>query len=303
MIAVIKNVFTKATRLTYKNIHFLLLFWVTNFALAFALSMPLYSLLRNDLRNSILNSHLGGDFDFLWFSQFLKLNDKTVSSYPGLILIVVLIYNIIQVFFSGGLISVLSNSSKNHSVDFFYGGVKYFFRYLKIFLVAIALYFLAIMINLALEKMIFLIVDVYSYAALTILFDIIKNAFLLFLISTINIVSDYTKIAVCQSDLGKVYPAFKKALLFLRTNFKNSLVIFLICAVFVALGALTYNLIDNVIPKTTAALIIVTFFIQQLLVIFRFLIKILFYATEVVFYSESDAQVIDLQSVEINPES
>jgi hypothetical protein len=278
---------------------FLILLWTTNFVFAFALTYPVYSLLNADLIHSTLNSHFTGEFDFLWFIQFMFINKKTILGIPGLLLSLTGIYNLIQLFYSGGFISVLMNPGKNHWVDFFFGGVKYFFRYFKLFLWTILLYALAVWANVLTYSGVQLILNSYESPFIVLGINIVRNSLFLFFICSVNLLVDYTKVVVCSTDQSKIRFSFLKAVRFIRDNFKNALIVYLLCALFVAIAAVGYNILDSFIPKTSLALIIVTFFIQQLLVIFRFLIKILFFSTEVVLYSELSADVVSADAEEI----
>lgn len=299
MSRLLKLVFSRASRLTLENTKYLLLLWFTNFALAFALTYPIFSLLRIDLTRSLLNSHFTGEFDFMWFIQFYSLNQRSIEGLPGLLLTVTVIYNLIQLFYSGGFISVLLNPGKNHWVDFFYGGVKYFYRFFKIFLLAISLYIIALGLNVLLHSGVLYLSSRYGSPILILTFNITRNALFLFFICSVNLIVDYTKIATCATDETKVRVSFRTALRFINQNFRFALIIYLICGSMVLLAASTYNALDSFIPRSNTALIIVTFFFQQLLVIFRLLIKILFFSTEVVLYSESNADIISTDAEEL----
>lgn len=299
MSKMLKLVFSKASRLTLQNTKYLLLLWFTNFALAFALTIPIYSLLRSDLAHSLLNSHFTGEFDYLWFLQFYSLNLRTIEALPGLLISVTVIYNLIQLFYSGGFISVLLNPGKNHWVDFFYGGVKYFYRFLKIFLLALVLYAGALGLNVALHSGVFYLSNRYGSPLLLLGINILRNVLFLFFICSVNLIIDYAKIATCATDETKIRVSFRNALRFIGQNFRISLIVYLLCGTLVVAAALTYNAIDSFLPKSTITLILLTFFFQQLLVIFRLIIKILFFSTEVVLYSELSADIISAEAEEL----
>ena len=63
-------------------------------------------------------------------------------------------------------------------------------------------------------------------------------------------------------------------------------------AVFGAIGAIIYNLVRVTIPETPFYFLIVSFILQQMLIIFRLLIRMLFYSTEVILFNDLIAEVI-----------
>ena len=59
-----------------------------------------------------------------------------------------------------------------------------------------------------------------------------------------------------------------------------------------ALGAVIYNLMIIYVPRAPYYFLILTFILQQLLIIFRLSITMFFYATEVFLFKDQDAEVI-----------
>ena len=63
-----------------------------------------------------------------------------------------------------------------------------------------------------------------------------------------------------------------------------------------------YNIVDSYIPKYPYYYMVLTFIIQQLLIIFRLLIRMLFYSTEVYLYIELSAELVTSNVEEIHQE-
>jgi hypothetical protein len=82
------------------------------------------------------------------------------------------------------------------------------------------------------------------------------------------------------------------ALKFLKKNFFRVLILFLIVASFVAIGGIIYNVVENFVPKTPVYMLIITFIIQQMLIILRFLIRMIFYSTEIIIFNDLQAEVV-----------
>ena len=69
-------------------------------------------------------------------------------------------------------------------------------------------------------------------------------------------------------------------------------VTFLIVSIIGALGAIVYNIVAIFIPRSPFYFLILTFILQQMLIIFRLAITMLLYATEVYLFKDQDAEII-----------
>lgn len=292
MIKNIKEALLYCARFTYQNKLFVLLYWLTNLGFAFVLTFPLLSLLKDDLQYSSINSHFAAEFDFLWYQQFLLHNKTMVDVIPGLVISISLLYNFIQLFYTGGFLSIAAHPQKNHIVDFFFGGVRYFFRFVVVYLVTILLYFVIISINtLLVEAGKALFADSQSTIP-EFLFHLIRYSLFIFWIFIVNILADYIKVAIASKDESNFIKASVKVLLFMKNNFVVVFSVFSILGIFVTLAAILYNFTDSFIPKNSWYLIALTFVIQQMLIIFRLIIRMQFYASEYFLYNDLTAEPV-----------
>jgi len=296
----IKEILVNGSRLVFAHRKFVLLFWITNIVFAFALSLPLFSVLQHGLANSLINSNLSLGFDYLWYVQFRHIYRNSLDAIPILLYAFAGVYVLVQLFYLGGLLSVYTNSKKNHVVDFFYGSVKYFIRFLKIAVVVGALYFAAISINVLIDYGIKQIFLEKENAAVEFAVQIFRYLFFLLLISIINIISDYTKIAIVVIDSTKLFRSLYKSFQFIKKNFVKVMTVYFIMLVFVAIGATIYNVVDSFLPKKPVYFLLLTFLIQQLLIIFRVLIMMYFYSTELLIFTDGEAQTVSPAFEEIS---
>jgi hypothetical protein len=288
----LKEILVQSIRLVYQNKKFLIIFWVTNIAFAAAISLPLFALVHDHISHSTMNNELLSGFDYVWFTQFMLIYQKSTDTIPFLLYAVTGIYIFIQQFYTGGLIAVFINKKKNHHVDFFYGGVKYFIRFTKIALIAMFFYFIAFSFNSVMHSLIVRYI-IPSGSELTLfLYQLGRYTIFLLIICIINIISDYSKVASAVNDSTKAILSMIVALKFLKKNFFRILILFLIVASFVAIGGIIYNVVESFVPKTPVYMLIITFIIQQMLIILRFLIRMIFYSTEIIFFNDLQAEVV-----------
>lgn len=147
MITTVKETLRQGVRSVYHNRKFIFLLWGANALSAFVLSIPVYAVLFDSLNRSVLSDKLALNFDYIWFIQFLNIYKSNLAQIPYMLYGMMAIYLLVQTFFLGGLISVFNIPAKNHTVDFFYGGVKYFVRFTKLMLFSVLFILIAFLVN------------------------------------------------------------------------------------------------------------------------------------------------------------
>ena len=191
------------------------------------------------------------------------------------------------------------NRSKNHYVDFFYGGVKYWYRFTKVLLLSLFFYAVAFLVNDYTGYLLTYIFRSGEHVVAEFILRASRYLLLLFLLGIVSIISDYIKVAMAVHDSDDLYRQIVNTLKFIKVNFSKVFSVFIIVASFGAVGALIYNITGNYLPKTTNIYFVLSFILQQLLIIFRFMIRMLFSSTEVVLYSDLSASIITTNAEEI----
>lgn len=291
----IKNIIVNGIRYSVKNIKFLILFWVTNASLAFLLSIPIYSLLLDNLNHSIMSDELALGFDYSWYIQFMSLYKNAFEQIPLVIYGVVGIYALVNTFYFGGLVAVFHQQKKNHISDFFYGGVKFWLRFFKVLLIALFLFAAVFKLNDLSGDLIDWAFRDTENALTDAVLRTLRYVFLIFFIGIITLISDYTRIHLAVDDKQHVFKGIKTASFFIKNNFRIVFSVFLIISCFGALGSIVYNIVEVFIPRTPYYFLLLSFIVQQMLIIFRLLIRMLFCSTEVIIYKDLSADVISVQ--------
>jgi len=287
-----KESLVQGMRAIVYNAKFVLLHWGTNAAFALILSASLYYLLANSLSHSLSGSQLTLSIDYIWYIQFRELFKTNLDQLPYTIYSVVGIYALVQTFYLAGLVSVFHHPKKNHFVDFFYGGVKYWFRFTKVTFVSLFFFGLAFLINDYLGEFIKWIFQRTEFIYADAILRSLRYLVLLVLIALVTLVSDYTKIYLAIEDETKMWRGVYKTLIFLKNNFTIVFGMFLLISVFGAVGAVVYNVVGTFIPKAPFYYLILVFFLQQMLIIFRLFIRMYFCATEVFLFKDLSAEII-----------
>ncbi len=288
----IKNTIVDGTRAVFHNFKFVILHWSLNVSAAFILAIPVYTFLIDNLNHSFSSDTLALGFDFFWYVQFMNLYETHLSILHLSIYGMVVIYAMVQTFFFGGLVAVFHIPKKNHMVDFFYGGVKYWSRFIKVTLVSLLFFTTAFIINDLLGFAIIYAFKSTEHALAEFIFSSIRYVLLVFLIGVVTIISDYSKVSLAIEDKTKIFRAVYDAIIFIKNNFQLVFIVFLLIAVIGAGGVVVYNLLGRQIPRTPYYFLILSFILQQMLIIFRLLIRMLFTATEVSLYKDLNAEIV-----------
>ena len=289
---ILKDTFITSVRAVLFNFRFVFLLWGANFAASFIVSMPIYYMITDHLSNSAIGSIVSEEFTINWLMQFKYLYQNNLGEIPLVLISTLGAYLLIQSFFSGGIIAVFNLPEKNHSVDFFYGCVKYWYRFTKIMLISLFFFALAFKLNDLLGDLIsYIFLNSESELADFILRSL-RYILLIFLIGIVTIISDYSKVSIALSDKDKILKEMGNAAVFIKNNFSKAFTAFFIVAVIGALGSIVYNIIASTIPRSPYYYLIISFILQQMLIIFRFLVRMLFFATEVYLYKDFSADVV-----------
>lgn len=296
----IKDTLSQGARLLVKNYKFLWLFWGTNMVFSIIMSLPLFYILNKQLMHSAYSEKLMFGFDYMWYIQFRELFSTYIDVLPYTIYGVVGLYVLIQIFYLGGLISVLHIPKKNHYVDFFFGGVKYWYRFTKVLLIGLFFYAGTFIFNDLTGSLLSYLFHNKEYIIYEFILRVSRYILLIFLIGVVSIVSDYIKVSLALRDKEKVFPEIIYVLRFIKQNFNKIFLVFLIVSVTGAFGAVVYNILNNFLPKTNYFYFLLAFVLQQMLIIFRLFIRMLFSATEVALFKDINAQIIPVGAEEID---
>lgn len=296
----INDIIQQARRLLLKNLKFLWLFWGTNLVFSVIMSLPVFYILNEQLMHSGYSGKLMFGFDYLWYIQFRELYATNIAVIPYTIYGVVGLYVLIQIFFLGGLISVLNIPKKNHYVDFFFGGVKYWYRFTKVLLIGLVFYAAAFLFNDYLGQFLTYAFHNQEQRIFEFILRASRYILLIFLIGIVSLVSDYIKISLALKDSENVIKEILFVLRFIKKNFSKVFIVFFLVALVGAFGAIVYNILNNFLPKSNYFYFIVAFVLQQMLIIFRLFVRMLFSSTETVLYKDINAQIIPVGAEEVD---
>jgi hypothetical protein len=296
----ITEILKQGINFTGRNRKFLLILWSTNACLAVILSLPVYSMLIDNLGHSLLSDQLAVEFNYFWFVQFMSLYKTSLQQLPLIFYAVVGIYMLVQTLYFGGLVAVFDNIKKNHVSDFFYGGVRYWYRFMKVLIVSLFFFVIVFLIDDLISGLVTSIFEDKEFVFTEFTLRSLRYLILLFLIGVVTIISDYSKVSMAIDEEMSVRKGIEKAIIFIKMHFRIVFFVFVLVALMGGTASLIYNIVETYVPRTPYYFLILSFILQQMLIIFRLFIKMLFCSTGVIIYKDFSAEEVSAEIEESN---
>ncbi len=262
---------------------FLVLFiYFVGFALALVIAVPFYKTILIEANGSVGLDVLVSKFDFMYFSDFLRVSGKAFKPFLPFIFILSLFYLFLNVFFSGGILYSFKN--KSFSILIFISAcLNYLGRFLFLFLFS----FFLLAILLGISTFLFFLFALFAQGGneRTYFFAMLPPlGIMVSFFSFVIVQNDYAKVIIVENPKLSVSEAFWRSFVFVWRN-PSTLVVFGLIVLLGLLCMLIYLCLDAIIGMHSATTIIVMVIFQQLLIFSRTFLKILTlgYANE--FYS------------------
>ena len=265
------NVLLKSFISLSKKLPLVLFFYGVGFVLAMLVARPFYVTFLNEANGSVALDKLVSDFDFMVFSDFLRLSGKAFRPFVALVMIVGLVYMFLNTFFAGGILHVI-DKGKFHMSEFFEDCTKHFskFALLLVFL------FIFLLVLVSLAGMFFFI-----FAAIAeggnekdyILAMLPPLGILAYFVGFVIVLGDYARVMLYKSETLKVYDAFWKSFAYVFKR-QSTLALFWLIIILGLVFSVMYLGIDKVIGMHSGITIFVMFVVQQVFVFARTFLKI-----------------------------
>jgi hypothetical protein len=265
------TILTQAFRRTIQNWPIVLLIFIVNFCLGLCLAFPAFNILQTESNQSLAFDNLITGFDFTIFSDFLTKGGKSLKSLLPIGFALTALYAILNVFFSGGILSQFTLRETFRVSDFLRNSAKYFFKFLLIFLIQIVFLIFAIIVSLV----IYSIFGAIAYGKIEPIFMawmIPPTVFMLFYITFLLNVGDYAKVLLHRDTLLNPWNAFWKASTYVFTNFKTMYIYWSVLMASVIL-LLFYLWLESATGMTSGFTIWLFFVVQQVFVFCRVFLR------------------------------
>jgi hypothetical protein len=266
------TILRQAFRRTTQNWKIVLLLFLVNFCLGLFIAFPTFNILQTESQNSLAFDNLVADFDFTVFSDFLRKSGKSLKPLLSISLILTAIYAILNVFFSGGILSQFTIRDTFRLPDFLKNSAHYFWKFLLLFLILLLFFLLTLGVCVVLFG-VFGAIGCGDTEPKFFVWMILPIVFAFFYITYLLNVSEYAKVLLHRDTLLKPWNAFWKASSYVFSNFKTMQVYWSVLFVSFLL-LLLYFWLELSIGMTSGFTIWLMFLIQQIFVFSRVFVKV-----------------------------
>jgi len=282
---------TKGIRLSFKKGRLAFRLWTVNLLFSLFAVGPFFFMMMKHMSHSFSGERTLQKLDIFWLGDFIYRYMNVAPAIFGSALLAVALYLLLSVFLNGGVIGALNRLETGTTLaDFFHDCGLYFWRFFRLFLVAIPVYLLFVGISFSLIKT---LLDAFGRRAATewpaLIASNLRLLSLLLLLTVVSMFFDYVKIGLVANGRKKVWREIKLTARFLIRRFFKAWGLYLLAGlVFVAL-TLIYLEIARLLPRSRPLLVLLAFIWQQTYILCRQWSKLLFFATELEFMKQHQA--------------
>ena len=270
---------------TLRKPRLLIILYVANLAFAAVVAAPFLLLVQSELGHSFLGSNVR-PVDVTWLGEAVLKYQEALPALLGVLIVAGVLYFALHLFLNGGIVGRLLDREGRTTLEPFFGDCgRYFWRFVRIFLVSVV--FLVLSFAVVLRLLSALVGAASEGAATEWLPLILSNVHLLaalLLLSVVRMIIDYARIAVVADGERKVLRALRHALKFLGKRFFRSWAIYLVLAVLSLAGMVLFHVVFNRLGAAGIGWVVAGLVWMQIYVLFRIWIRTLFVAAQAEYY-------------------
>jgi hypothetical protein len=270
---------------TFRKPRILIILYVVNLVFAAVVAFPLLVIVQSDLGHSLLGLSVR-PVDPGWIGEAVLKYGEVLSALIAGFAVFGCAYLALQVFLNGGIVGRLLDREGAASLAAFMGDCgRYFWRFVRLFLVSSAFIVLTLGIFTKLVSALFApLSEGATTEWLPLILSNLHFLIALLLLSIVHMVVDYTRIAVVADEERKVLKALRHVLTFLRKRFFRAWAIYLLIVVLTVAGSIVFYVVLGRLGAPGVAQVAAALAWMQVYVIFRIWIRTLFVAAQAEFY-------------------
>lgn len=282
----ILNTFEKGFQTTNKRLKMVVYLWLINFIYSVLIITPVYFLIKKDLSRSLMADQIIKGTGLLWLGDIIYKYQDVFPALVGWFLIPGIFFMLLYIFLYGGIIGrIAARDEKMKMTSFLADCSKYFFTFLKVFLISLVAY---LVVFGGIHSIISALFNLWKKSASTewplILSSILEFLILILLFSIVRMFFDYVRVRLVVEKSKKTIRATLLNVTFIRKRFFKAWFLYLLVGLISAVFGVIYLAVHQLLPKI-GVLLIVGFIWQQTYVLSRMWTKILFYSTEYHFFN------------------
>lgn len=259
--------------------------WVINLVYSLFIVAPVFAIFKADLGHSLFGRSVQF-LDFIWLGELYYKYENTVPAALVGILVPVLLYVALYVFLNGGIIGRLLDREGRTTPHSFFGDCgRYFWRFVRLFLVSLLFYALAFGAILGGLSALFKPLVENARTEWTVFWiSGLRSIIALLLLSLVHMIFDYARILVVAEDDRRVRHALKAALGFIRKRFFRAWFLYLLIGACFLAGMAVYFFVEPLIPDSGLLWLGLGLLWGQAFILFRLWTKMTYFAAQAEYY-------------------
>ena len=276
----------KGFQTTNKRLKMVVYLWLINFIFSVLIVTPAYFLIKKDLSGSLMAGQILKGSGLLWLGDIIYKHQDILPALVGWFLIPGIFFMMLYIFLYGGIIGrIAAQDEKINLTSFLSDCSKYFFPFLRVFLISLVAY---LVVFGGIHSIISTLFNLWKKSASTewplILASILEFLILVLLFSIVRMFFDYVRVRLVVEKSKKAIRATLLNMSFIGKRFFRAWFLYLLVGLITAIFGIIYLAVYQPLPKI-GVLLIVGFIWQQMYVLSRMWTKILFYSTEYHFFN------------------
>ncbi|MFP4082609.1 MAG: hypothetical protein ACLFVG_07605 [Candidatus Aminicenantes bacterium] len=275
----------KGFRTALKTWKVIIYLWLANFIFSILVVTPFYFLLGKDFSRSLMGDQVAKGFDLVWFGDLIYKYKNFYPAFLGWFLVPAIFFLFIFIFLNGGILGRIAHPQERvNPQNFFADCGKYFFRFFRVFLISLAGYLVVFgLIFRGVSALFRLWTDQASTEWPLIFASNLKFLTMILLFSAVRMFFDYVRVRLVMEQSKKALRATVLNFSFLGKKFGRAWILYLMVAVLGIIFWVIYLVFSRLL--TSIGLVFVVAFIwQQIYILSRMWIRVLFFSTEYHFF-------------------
>lgn len=263
----------------WRNKWLVMLFYAANLLLAAAVAAPMHQVIREHAGAGKVSEDLARGFSVAWLAEFRIVHTSFLETFASGIVYASVLFLLLNTVLSAGAFEVFFRGAGAGMHAFGRGTGRYFFRFLRLALIASLLYF--VVFSLLQDRATAWLDEAFRYSTTErghYLLDWLRIVLLLAGLFTVNAIVDYAKASLVVRDDASVLGALGEAAGFVFGRYLRVMAIYLALALAAALLVLVYAVFARYFPQSNVLTVLLWFLVAQVLLFGRWALRLAHWA-------------------------
>ncbi len=269
---------------TFANKRMIFVFYLANLILGLAIMIPIAGLIDSYAGNSLMRESLAVGMDWNFFFEFLGDNQVGITGALKLFILIPLLFVFSILFLSGGAFTIFAGYERYRPSEFWGNCARYFGRFLRLALMSIPVLAILFSLRILADGMERLFFGADPYENVAYWFGMLKIGLGFIGILLFGLVFDYARIYMVLNDERKSRVALWRGLKFAVRNIGRTFLIAMILFLIGIAALFVYYHISNLLSSPHSAVIISLVLSQQIYIIWRVILRLTFYSSQINLY-------------------